>query len=66
MTLINKGTPPQTGSLRLEESMGKICDRYCKYPPRVIKPEELAFRCERCPLNEIAAYVDELRGKFDC
>lgn len=63
MTLRNKGTPPQTGSLRLAESLGKICDRYCKYPPRVIKPEELEFRCGRCPLNDIVAYVDEIQYK---
>ena len=41
MTLMNKGTPPQTGSLRLEESIGQICDLYCKHPTRIIKQEEL-------------------------
>lgn len=54
---------PVTESERLSDIMWRICDQYCKHPTRVITTEELCYRCERCPLNELVEYVDELRGK---
>lgn len=61
----SKGTP-RSDNERLEDIMWKICDRYCKHPARLITTEELVYRCERCPLNELVDYVDELRGKSSC
>ena len=51
---------------RLDEQLGRMCDQYCKYPPRFMKQEEMDWRCARCPLVDIVAYVDELHGRFDC
>ena len=41
--------------------LGRICDQYCKHPARIIKQEELEFRCGHCPLNDIVAYVESIQ-----
>lgn len=59
-------TPPRPDNERLDEIISRMCDQYCKHPLRLLKQEELEYRCEHCPMQDLVDYVDELRGKFGC
>ena len=63
MIQTNQKKTPRTDDVRLGMMLGRICDQYCKHPARLIKQEELDFRCNHCPLNDIVAYTDELKDK---
>lgn len=57
----NQKKTPRTDDVRLGMMLGRICDQYCKHPARLIKQEELEFRCSHCPLNDIVAYVESIK-----